>query len=116
MPVHAEVDGRYYIAGKDGGPLDAFLFLGTGIAQVDSDVTIDVLDCPPDSCLSSGAGGLKKTVRANTVYGLMFVTAGIGATWMFDSSVGIFGRLGAMAMFPATGFVVEPSVGLTAGL
>jgi hypothetical protein len=116
QPIHAELDARYYVAGKDGSPIDAFLFAGTGIAQVTTSVAVDVMDCPDVACVEAAEpDGSPRSLRLYVHRGLAFATAGFGATWMAGDRFGLFGRLGAMAMFPSTGFVIQPSVGMTTG-
>jgi hypothetical protein len=115
LPLHAELDARYYLVPREGG-LDAFLFVGGGMAEVTSGTRVNVMDCADTACLQSpGPAGDTRDLRAYSQYGLTFVTAGLGATWMLADSFGLFGRLGAMAMFPASGAVVESSIGATAG-
>jgi hypothetical protein len=54
-------------------------------------------------------------VAAYRRQGQAFATAGAEVLWAFEGDVGAFFRMGGLFLFPAQGFVVQPSVGLAAG-
>lgn len=123
MPVHLELDARYWFADPayGGATLNGFVVAGLGLAQVDAPITVDVADCADSAdpnCLSSTpaqGGAVYRKLTAYRRMGRGFATVGVGGLWSFSERTGLLVRLAGMLMAPAHGFVLEPSVGVVAG-
>jgi hypothetical protein len=113
MPFHFELDVRYRLGGD---PVRASLFTGAGIAEVNSHIDLEVVECRDSECdPRSPTSGEVRSVAAYRRQGQAFATAGAEVLWAFEGDVGAFFRMGGLFLFPAQGFVVQPSVGLAAG-
>lgn len=137
LPVHLEVRGAFWFLPLTSKFLRAYVLAGGGMAQVDAKVKINEYDCedadePPfptadgdisafEQCRSG-----KKTyydirqhkavpVDAWSKMGQGFVEGGAGAMLAFSPNVGATVEFKALYLFPASGLVLEPSLGVELG-
>jgi hypothetical protein len=139
LPVHAELRLSYWFGhGALGrkGPRP-YVFLGGGMAQVDAKVPVTVYDCakpyiqnvptdpsgiPPEPDCAEGQSNVKRDNLQQTKLdtwkklGQGFVAGGVGLVWAFKEQFGVQANVNAMYMLGASGFVLEPSLGLIYGL
>ena len=131
LPIHLEARASYWfgadVLSKKG--IRPYVHAGGGLAQVDAKVETTVRDCglfaPRGSaayaaCASgqipSSEPGLQEVkLDAWKKLGQGFVTAGGGAVYAFSEQLGVQLNLNLMLTLPATGFVVEPSLGAVMG-
>lgn len=108
LPVHIEVRGKYWIGrgvfSRKG--LRPYVFLGGGMAQVDAKLTVTILDT------KSG----QHQLDAYRKLGQGFIAGGGGAMYAFGQNHGLVVNLNLMYMLPASGPVIEPSLGYEFGL
>jgi hypothetical protein len=133
MPVHAELRGNYWFLPLTRRSLRAYVGAGFGIAQVDSKHEVAVIDCAEtlDPTWNPANGSFDdcifKTPDFNPVMnatildawkkmGRGFVTASAGAALPVKGELSLVVNVNAMFMFPAQGFVLEPSVGVMTDL
>lgn len=109
IPIHGEADAVYHLMGSR--PIDVFVFAGAGMTQVEASVRVQVLECT--NCTPDSAAPRSLTVYNRS--GAGFVSTGLGAHWLLIGRTSLLGRLGAIALFPEGGFVVQPSIGLATG-
>ena len=132
LPLHIELRASY-LFGKE--PLARpgfrpYVHVGGGLAQVDAKVSVPVKDC---GLLPQGSSVTYEDCAAGRVapdhpdltevnldawkkMGQGFITLGGGATYAFTPSLGAQLNLNLMYMLPASGIVIQPSLGLTYGL
>jgi hypothetical protein len=132
LPVRAELRGKFWPLGAT-APASAFrpyLHLGAGLAQVDAMVhDVSIVDCSqaPDTqrndCLTANNAleaqsfqGLQRTVTVMKSFGLASFTAGGGTTFSVADQQAIVLELNVMALLPAGGVVLEPSLGYRIGI
>ena len=128
MPVHAELRASYWFLPLTSRSLRAYVGAGFGIAQVDSKHGVAVTDCAEtfDPSWNPADGSfddcMRETEDFNPVIdatfldawkkmGRGFVTASAGAALPLKGELSVVLNVNAMFMFPAQGFVLEPSVG-----
>ncbi|HVW29938.1 MAG TPA: hypothetical protein VHC69_31465 [Polyangiaceae bacterium] len=137
LPVHAEARAKWWLrgaAGFEGPGFRPWLHVGGGVAQVDTKVNVDIVDCAPayrmpegnvqngpgDECLSAPdattarayAGGTPPThVQALKQLGQEFATVGGGVMYAVAQNHGAVLNLNLMIPFPSVSFVFEPSIG-----
>lgn len=137
LPFHGELRLSYWF-GK--GPLGKkgfrpYLHLGGGIAQVDSKVKVTLADCPYDvhppdytvddynKCTEGDKSVANETKNVTQTYhvdvwrkmGQAFVTGGGGVVYAFTPEIGAMLNVNLMVMFPSSGFVIQPSLGVQYG-
>jgi len=124
LPIHAELRGAYWFKSLGEAGLHPYVHVGGGMAQVDAKKTND-LRVPqrdpdnPDQYLLDANGNVVTQVGKYDVYKKMgqgFATLGGGVVFPLGDRMGIQGNLNLMYMLPATGVVIEPSIGLVMGL
>jgi hypothetical protein len=131
LPIHAEGRLSYWLRGLSADGVRPYLHLGGGFAQVDvhkSGVTVRdcsevperlaFLDCisAKNAYDSANRPDLPtKKLDAYRKLGHAFVTVGGGALFGLGGETALQLNLNAMLLLPATGFVLEPSVGLVHG-
>jgi hypothetical protein len=107
LPLHLEARAKYWfgknIFTKQG--LRPFVDLGGGLAQVDAKLTVSVYDPTP------GVVNRAPQLDAYRKLGQGFITAGGGAMYAFGVNHGLVLNINLMVMLPATGFVIEPTLG-----
>ncbi len=109
LPVHVEARAAYWF-GKNTLAKKGFRFYaqaGGGVAQVDAKVVIKVDDRDTPNGPTT-ADAWKKMGQA-------FIDAGGGTVYAFTPKVGAQLNVNAMFMLGASGFVLEPSLGLVMG-
>jgi hypothetical protein len=134
LPIHAEVRGTFWILPLTMKPLRAYVSLGGGMAQVDAKVSVPERDCAdtrePDWDMENGSFSdcrtgdssfnwteLEETpVDAWKKMGQGFITGAIGGVFAFKDNMGVQLNVNFMYMLPASGFVMEPSLGFVYGL
>lgn len=108
FPIHAEARVGYWfgknVFSKKG--LRPYVTAGGGVAQVDAKVVVKTAD----------KYGANYTADAWKKLGTGFITVGGGAVYAFTRNVGVQANLNAMIMLGASGFVLEPSLGIIYGL
>jgi hypothetical protein len=132
LPAHLELRATAWVLPL-GGWLSAYVGGGLGVAQVDAMTTDERRDCADalaaewdsaangtyDDCVAGDPFFqwplLAETdVEAWKKLGQGFASASAGGVLWFTDELGLQLNVNAMLMFPATGFVLEPSVGLVA--
>jgi hypothetical protein len=132
LPFHGELRLAYWFGkgalAKKG--LRPYIHLGGGIAQVDGKVKVRVADCPeslPDEdynkCIAgdSSVANVDNNVtvsRPMDVWRKMgqgFITGGGGVAYAFKENITAQLNLNLMVMLPSSGFVIQPSLGVTYG-
>jgi hypothetical protein len=131
LPVHLELRiSRYFGEGalsKKG--IRPYVHLGGGFAQIDAKVETPVRDCglfaPRGSAeysacangeIPSDEPGLQEVkLDAWKKLGQGFITAGGGAVYAFTDRFGVQLNLNLMLTLPATGIVLQPSLGAVMG-
>jgi hypothetical protein len=143
LPVHAEVRGTFWFLPLTAKMFRAYAAIGGGMAQVDARVSVPERDCADtlewtdeqiqesgnfDACrdgdTSSSDGdpafdwrALKETkVDAWKKMGQGFGTVAVGGMLAFKDNMGVQLNFNFMYMLPATGIVMEPSLGFVYGL
>jgi hypothetical protein len=135
LPIHAEVRGTFWILPLTAKPFRAYVSLGGGMAQVDAKVSIperdcaDTLESPPwdtangtfPECRAGDSSfdwrELEETpIDAWKKMGQGFVTGALGGVYAFKDNMGVQLNINFMYMLPASGFVMEPSLGFVYGL
>jgi hypothetical protein len=129
LPFHAELRLSYWFGqgalGKKG--LRPYVFVGGGMAQVDSKVSITVSDCSmrvgqEGRDCAAGAPTVdqkalpQKRVDAWKKLGQGFAAAGGGVVYAINPQLGIQANVNLMYMLGSSGPVLEPSLGLIYGL
>jgi hypothetical protein len=107
LPLHVEVRGKYWF-GHDvftRKGLRPYVGVGGGVGQVDARLAVNIYDP------SLAAGSQTPQLDAYRKLGQFFVGAGGGAMYAFGVNHGLVLNLNMMLMFPAVGFVLEPSLG-----
>jgi hypothetical protein len=131
VPFHAEARGSYWF-GRD--PLGRkgfrpYVHLGGGLAQVDASTTISVQDCglfaqrgtaaysacAKGTAPKNGTGVPSVELDAWKKLGQGFITLGGGVVYAFTETLGAELNLNLMYTLPASGFVLEPSLGAVVG-
>lgn len=113
LPIHAEARGTYYFGSNPLGRkgFRPYVHAGGGMAQVDGRVVVKVRD-RYDPSLPAGQDG---QVNAWKKLGQGFLTAGGGVAFALSPRFALQLNLNAMLMLPATGLVLQPSLGATYG-
>jgi len=133
LPFHGELRLSYWfgkgVLAKKG--VRPYVHVGGGIAQVDSRVKLRVADCPYDlpdaqyyACTAGDHSVANDTLNVTKTYdvdvwrkmGKGFATAGGGVVYAFTPQLGAQLNLNLMVMFPSSGFVIQPSLGIVYGL
>ncbi len=130
LPYHLEARiSRWFGSGVETAGMRFYLHAGGGLAQVDAKVETSVKDCglyaprgSPEyaACASGQIPASDPALRevkldAWKKLGKVFGTVGGGAVYAFSEGLGLQLNVNAMLTLPATGFVLEPSLGLIAG-
>jgi len=130
LPFHLEARLAYWfgqgaLAKKGVRP---YLFVGGGMAQVDSKVQVTVYDCSgttampsnpacqPNGTLDPANPLLARKVDAWKKLGQGFAEVGGGMVYAIQPQLGIQANLNLMYMLGSSGPVLEPSLGLVYGL
>jgi hypothetical protein len=134
LPLHAELRANYWFLPLSSRSLRAYFGASFGVAQVDSKESGEVYDCARtlepswdptdgsfDDCLVLSPDFTFLPIAPTRVdawkkMGLGFAAANAGAMLPVKGELGVVLNINAMVMFPATGFVLETSVGVVAGL
>jgi hypothetical protein len=127
LPIHAEGRAHYWLRALSTSGVHPYLHVGGGLAQVDikkSEVTVRdcseepvrqaFLDCIAASNAYDSANDPQlptKTLDAYRKLGTAFVTAGGGVVFPLGASTALQLNLNAMFMLPASGLVLQPSLG-----
>lgn len=137
LPFHVEARLSYWFGrgalGKKG--LRPYVHAGGGMAQVDARVPVTLRDCTSwnarmpgtyDACYDEESGlpadnfdpdpMPQYSVDAWKKMGRGFATVGGGVVWAFTPNLGAQLNVNVMYMLPTSGFVFQPSLGLTYGL
>jgi hypothetical protein len=107
LPIHVEARGKYWFM-KDGFSkrgIRPYVFLGGGIAQVDTHLLVTVYE----------TNGTRHKVDAYRKLGQSFLALGGGAMYAFKPRHGLLLNLNFMYMLGSTGPVIEPSLGYEYG-
>lgn len=127
LPFHLELRASYWF-GKD--PFSRvgfrpFVFLGGGMAQVDTRVDVSVREqdnCATGCEVTAGPGGpviqvnpQTQTVEAWRKSGQSFAGLGGGAMYAMSPNSGIVGTIKVSQMFPTSGTVISPELGYAMG-
>jgi hypothetical protein len=119
LPVHLEARGKYWfgrdVFSKKG--IRPYVLFGAGVAQVDAKLSVTVYD-PGYRNPKTGQlinNGIV-TLDAYRKLGQAFVTVGGGAMYAFGKNHGLVLNLDLMYMLPASGVVIQPSLGYQVGL
>jgi hypothetical protein len=122
LPAHVELKAKYWFTGTAAFSrpgVRVYAHLGGGMAQVDATVPVDVLDCTdapnPAACVEAERDGTVLQLDATKQLGLSFIQAGGGLMYAVGASHGPVLNVNAMMMLPASGFVLQPSLGYTVG-
>jgi hypothetical protein len=136
LPLHLEVRGTFWFLPLNAKLFRAYAALGGGMAQVDAKVSVPERDCADtfdwspeqiaehgtfDDCRQGKSNfdwrELEETnVDAWKKMGQGFGTVAIGGVLAFKDNMGIQLNFNVMYMLPATGIVMEPSLGFVMGL
>jgi hypothetical protein len=138
LPVHAEIRGAFWFLPLNAKMFRAYGALGGGMAQVDAKVSIPELDCndaneprytDPQGNEYSAFAQCQNGVgyydyRKYPTYnidgwkkmGQGFITAAVGGMIAFKDNMGVLINANVMYMLPASGIVIEPSLGFTIGM
>jgi hypothetical protein len=131
LPVHAEARVSYWLRGLSAQGARPYLHLGGGIAEVDVKKSgVAVRDCsevPERQAFLDCASAQNaydpanhpelpsKQLDAYRKLGHAFVDVGGGALFGLGHELALQANLNLMLLMPATGFALEPSVGLVYG-
>lgn len=143
LPAHVEVRGQFWFLPLSAKLFRAYVAAGGGMAQVDAKVSIPELDCndayqdpraafyDPDGD-GVGLSPFNQCKQAKGYYnyknhkpvnvdgwkkmGQGFVTLGAGGMLAFKDNMGLLLNLNFMYMLPASGVVIQPSLGFSLGL
>jgi hypothetical protein len=109
LRLHGELYGSYWFVSFEEKGLRPYVSAGGGVGHVDAkvDVTNRVNEGDPPS--------QDVNYEAYKRMGKVFLKLGAGAVFDLWSSFGLQFNLNGMLMLPATGFVLEPSVGTVLG-
>jgi hypothetical protein len=130
LPFHAELRLAYWfgknVMSKKG--LRPYVHAGGGVAQVDGKVKVTVADCRyelPDATYDACTKGDPSVATPDNVtnyhldawrkMGQGFITAGGGAMYAFTEQLGAQLNVNLMYMFPTSGAVIQPSIGVVYG-
>jgi len=132
FPIHAEARLSYWfgsgVLGKKG--LRPYVHAGGGLAQVDAKVGVSVKDCGLyeerggnfQGCANGTVPANDPTLNASSAeldawkkLGQGFITLGGGMVYAFTPKLGAQLNLNLMYTLPATGVVIEPSLGAVLG-
>jgi hypothetical protein len=144
LPIHAEVRGTFWFLPLTAKFLRAYVAIGGGMAQVDAKVSVPERDCadtldPEWNAAQYGnyndckAGDVKPTsedtdpafdwrqlpetkIDAWKKMGQGFGTVAVGGMLAFTPNMGAQINFNVMYMLPASGIVLEPSLGFVMGL
>jgi hypothetical protein len=138
LPVHAEVRGSFWFLPLNAKFLRAYVAIGGGMAQVDARVSVPERDCA-DTLLANNmewneaedgsfadcrSGDLsfdwrklpETKIDAWKKMGQGFGTVAVGGMLAFTPNLGAQINFNFMYMLPASGIVMEPSLGFVMGL
>jgi hypothetical protein len=107
LPLHLEVRGKYWF-GQDvftRKGLRPYVAVGGGIAQVDAHLAVNIYDP------TLPAGNQTPQLDAYRKLGQAFVGGGGGVMYAFGVNHGLVLNFNFILMLPATGFVIQPSIG-----
>jgi len=115
-PFHLEARVKYWFGMKPlGRKLRPFVHLGGGLAEVDSKIKMTVRDCGTNCTGKVPARLPEVQLDAWKKYGLEFAAIGGGVVYAIQDRYGIQADVNVMYTFPASGLVLEPSIGVIAG-
>jgi hypothetical protein len=117
-PYHFEGRIKYWFGTKPlAHKFRPFVHLGGGLAEVDAKIQMTVRDCKATSCTGKNPSNLSDVpLDAWKKLGVEFVTVGGGLVYAIQNNYGIQVDMNLMYMFPSSGVVLEPSIGIIAGL
>lgn len=129
LPFHGELRLAYWIGSNPfaRAGLRPFVFLGGGMAQVDTKVDVSVRESeqcstyPGALCpVYAGSEVVQYNPQGQTVSawhkaGQQFVGLGGGAMYAFTPKSGLVGAIKVMQMFPTSGTVISPELGYAMG-
>jgi hypothetical protein len=144
LPAHIEVRGAFWFLPLNAKLLRAYVAAGGGMAQVDAKVSIPEYDCndayddteraqlyDPDGD-GVGLTPFAQCKQAKGFYnyknhkpvnvdgwkkmGQGFITIGAGGMLAFKDNMGVLLNVNFMYMLPASGVVIQPSLGFSLGL
>ncbi len=119
LPLHAEARVSYFLSsgGMNGGGFVPFVFLGGGIAQVDVNKSVPVLENrnvpPPANQIDNPPAQMLDAWKKS---GAAFAALGGGVYWELGHDNGVLADLKLMQLFPSSGTAVSLSLGYTLGL
>jgi hypothetical protein len=141
LPAHIEVRGAFWFLPLNAKLIRAYVAAGGGMAQVDAKVSIPELDCndayddpDPQRVMvdDQGRTPFEQCRQAEGFYdyrnhkpvnvdawkkmGQGFITLGAGGMLAFKDNMGVLLNLNFMYMLPASGVVIQPSLGFSLGL
>jgi hypothetical protein len=134
LPLHAELRGSYWFLPLRANSIGAYVGAGFGVAQVDTKTSAYTYDCAQtldpswdpadgtfDDCMQKSEN-LDRVALTGTrldvwkKMGHAFVTGSAGVKVPVKDDLSAVANVNAMIMFPLSGFVLEPSIGLMLGL
>jgi hypothetical protein len=115
LPIHAEARGKYWFVknGFSKRGIRPYVFLGGGVAQVDTRLTVTVYELNINPV--TGKRDQPK-IDAYRKLGQSFIGLGGGAMYAFTPRHGLVLNLNFMYMLGSSGPVLEPSLGYEFGL
>ena len=116
LPLHLEGRGKYWFVknGFSKRGIRPYVFLGGGLAQVDTRLTVTVYELNHIDPKTGKLGQPK--VDAYQKLGQSFIGFGGGAMYAFTPKHGLVLNLNFMYMLGSSGPVLEPSLGYELGL
>jgi hypothetical protein len=120
IPFHIEGRLAYWFGGAHRGSFRPYAQLSGGLAQVDSSLSVEIVDTQYISdCASKGnevgTGCLKRKVNAWRKTGTVFASAGFGALIATGNNAGILIEGRSMFLFPDQGITLSGQAGFSVG-
>lgn len=117
LPIHLEARASFWIRPLSLPGVHPYVHIGGGMAQVDGKVKVTAYKCLDHSQATCDAyESATYQYDAWRKMGQGFATAGGGAIFPIGANGGIQANLNIMYMLPATGIVLEPSLGYVLGI